>query len=302
MQTASYAGQFGPDYAEKRRRMGPGVRFCRSDNAPQDGDSAEVAGATHSPPPSTQCRTSPSPKFLLSATQQRKQKTILAGLLRRHPAANLPSRPKILRSWLIPKRRESVVAPSAHLSSRGEMGAERLPAPKRSPFCLDAGLLWRSWARGCGVSGPSLTCVHRRTPHQTSICMQILLQIYTSFTQDLPKFYSNYTYCGIRNWDAYVSKFGLPFESTNSQIRTKYNEAMDRLPDLKWGGLTALLQEYPDIREKSPKHVVWLCKSNRIRHRSEDYGTHISAAWNMETLLWSGDQWLPIRIRGETEE
>ncbi len=33
-----------------------------------------------------------------------------------------------LRSW-DPKRRESVVAPSAHLSSRGKMGAERLPAP-----------------------------------------------------------------------------------------------------------------------------------------------------------------------------
>ncbi len=41
--TASYTGQLGPDYAEKHRRMGPGDRFCRSDNAPQDGDSAEVA-------------------------------------------------------------------------------------------------------------------------------------------------------------------------------------------------------------------------------------------------------------------
>ncbi len=39
---------FGPDYAEKRRRMGPGGRFCRSNNAPQDGDSAGVAGAAHS--------------------------------------------------------------------------------------------------------------------------------------------------------------------------------------------------------------------------------------------------------------
>ncbi len=46
--TASYAGQFGPDYVEKRRRMEPGGCFCRSDNAPQDGDSTGAAGATHS--------------------------------------------------------------------------------------------------------------------------------------------------------------------------------------------------------------------------------------------------------------
>ncbi len=38
----------GPDYAEKRRRMAPGGRFCLSDNAPQDGDSAGAAGAAHS--------------------------------------------------------------------------------------------------------------------------------------------------------------------------------------------------------------------------------------------------------------
>ncbi len=39
------------------------------------------------------------PLFLPSATQQRKQKkTIQAGLLRRHPAANQPYRPEILRS------------------------------------------------------------------------------------------------------------------------------------------------------------------------------------------------------------
>ncbi len=46
--TASYTRQFGPDYAEKRRRMGPGGHFCHSDNAPQDGDSAEAAGVAHS--------------------------------------------------------------------------------------------------------------------------------------------------------------------------------------------------------------------------------------------------------------
>ncbi len=69
-----------------------------------------------------------------------------------------------LRSWSIPKRRESVVAPSAHLSSGGEMGAERLPAP----LCLDTGPSLRSWARGCGISGANLACVLRHTPRQTS--------------------------------------------------------------------------------------------------------------------------------------
>ncbi len=43
--TASYTGQFGPNYVEKRRRMGPSGRFCRFDNVPQDGDSAGVAEA-----------------------------------------------------------------------------------------------------------------------------------------------------------------------------------------------------------------------------------------------------------------
>ncbi len=94
--TASYTGQFGPDYAEKRRRMGPGGRFCRSNNALQDGDSTGAAEAAHSrchPAPNARPR---HPPFLSSATQQRKQKTIQTGLLRRHPAANLASRPEIL--------------------------------------------------------------------------------------------------------------------------------------------------------------------------------------------------------------
>ncbi len=97
--TASYAGQFGPDYAEKRRWMGPGDCFCRSDNAPQDGGSAGAAGAAHSrrhPAPNAGPRHLP--RFSPSTTQQRKQKTIQAGPLRRHPAANSPSRPEISRS------------------------------------------------------------------------------------------------------------------------------------------------------------------------------------------------------------
>ncbi len=45
------------------------------------------------------------------------------------------------------------------------MGAERLPAPKRSSLCPDAGSLWRSRARGCGVSGANLACgKHRYLP------------------------------------------------------------------------------------------------------------------------------------------
>ncbi len=66
--TASYAGQFGPDYAEKRKTMGPGGRFCHSDNAPQDGDNAGVAGAAHSrrhPAPNARPR-HPPPIFAVS--------------------------------------------------------------------------------------------------------------------------------------------------------------------------------------------------------------------------------------------
>ncbi len=57
------------------------------------------------------------------------------------------------------------------------MGAETLPIPKRSPLCFDAGPLWRSRARGCGVSGANLACVHRHTPRQTSIYFQLVFQI-----------------------------------------------------------------------------------------------------------------------------
>ncbi len=97
-----------------------------------------------------------------------------------------------LRSWSIPKWRESVVAPSTHLSSRGEMGAERLPAPKHSPLCHDAGPLWRSRASGCGVSGANLACVHRHTPRQTST---IASSITSAFRWNKPKFVINGRKC-----------------------------------------------------------------------------------------------------------
>ncbi len=65
--------RFGPDYAEKRRRMGLGGRFCRSDNAPQDGDNAGVAGAAHSRRhPALNAGPRHPPVFAV-ATQQRKQ-------------------------------------------------------------------------------------------------------------------------------------------------------------------------------------------------------------------------------------
>ncbi len=51
-----------------------------------------IAAATQHPMPDLAIP----PPFLLSATQQRKQRTIQAGLLWRHPAANLPPRPEIL--------------------------------------------------------------------------------------------------------------------------------------------------------------------------------------------------------------
>ncbi len=52
-----------------------------------------IAAATQHPMPDLAI-----PPFLLSATQQRKQKTIQTGPLWRHPAANSPSSPEILRS------------------------------------------------------------------------------------------------------------------------------------------------------------------------------------------------------------
>ncbi len=76
----------------------------------------------------------PIPPFLPSATQQWKQKTIQASPLWRHPAANLPSRPEIPRSWSIPKWRESVVAPSARLSGRREMGEKGCLPQSFPPF------------------------------------------------------------------------------------------------------------------------------------------------------------------------
>ncbi len=41
-----------------------------------------------------------------------------------------------------------------------------------TPPFHEAGPLWRSRARGCGVSGTNLACVHRHMPHQTSINQQ----------------------------------------------------------------------------------------------------------------------------------
>ncbi len=59
-----------------------------------------------------------------------------------------------LRSWLIPKQRERVVAPSAHLSSREEMGVERLPAPKRSPFVMTQPVV--------AIPGKGVRCQYRQ--------------------------------------------------------------------------------------------------------------------------------------------
>ncbi len=40
------------------------------------------------------------------------------------------------------------------------------------PPCHDAGPLWQSRARGCGVSGANSACVHCHMPRQTSIPLQ----------------------------------------------------------------------------------------------------------------------------------
>ncbi len=60
---------FGPNYAEERRRMGPGGCFCRSDNALQDEDSAGAARSRRHPAPNARPGPRHHPFFLPSATQ-----------------------------------------------------------------------------------------------------------------------------------------------------------------------------------------------------------------------------------------
>ncbi len=86
--TASYTEQFGPNYAEKRRWMGPGGRLCRFDNTLQDGDNvgaAEAANSRHHQHPMPDLAIPP--RCLPLAIQQRKKKTIQAGLFHRLMAA-----------------------------------------------------------------------------------------------------------------------------------------------------------------------------------------------------------------------
>ncbi len=87
-ETASYAGQFGSRLCWKAQKDGSRLPLL----------SRSGRGDLLPPPSSIQCRTSPSPLFFLSATQQRKQKTIQDGLLQRHPVTNPPPRPEILKS------------------------------------------------------------------------------------------------------------------------------------------------------------------------------------------------------------
>ncbi len=80
--TPSYTGQFGPDHAEKHRRMGPGGCLCHFDNAPQDRDSAGAAKAAFSyrHPALNATSLSPSSLCLPLATLQWKKRSRLVYL------------------------------------------------------------------------------------------------------------------------------------------------------------------------------------------------------------------------------
>ncbi len=85
--TASYTGQFGPNYTEEQGWMGPGGCLCRFDSASRNGDSAGVAEVANSHRhPAPDAGPHPLPCLPL-ATQQWKKKTIQAGLLHRLMAA-----------------------------------------------------------------------------------------------------------------------------------------------------------------------------------------------------------------------
>ncbi len=102
--------------------MGPGGRFCRSDNAPQDGIAQERQGR-----PIAAANQHPMPDLTISNRSRRRFRPVYFGDIQQ-PIHHLGLRSSD------PKRRESVVTLSAHLSSKEEMGTERLPASKRSPL------------------------------------------------------------------------------------------------------------------------------------------------------------------------
>ncbi len=143
--------------------------FCYFNNVPQDGNSAGVAEAAHSHHPAP--NVGPFPPCLPLATQQQKRKkTIQAGLTRRHPlAARIPAKPRILN-----KRR--VQSHHPHTTVSEEKWGQKGCLPQSVPPCSNA--------RGCGVCGANLACMHHHTPRQTS-------KYSTSFHQNLSNFLEN---------------------------------------------------------------------------------------------------------------
>ncbi len=163
--TAPFARPFGPGYAEKRRRMEPGGRFCHSDNAPQDGDSVGAAGATHSRHhlasnagprhPPCFCRQQPS-----NGSRRRWSWPVYFGD-NRQPIHHLGLRSwEILRSYTKGEYSRTICT----LECQRRNGGRKVTCLKVFSPCHNSGPLWRSRARGCGVSGANLACVHRHTP------------------------------------------------------------------------------------------------------------------------------------------
>ncbi len=74
--------------------MGPSGRFCRSDNVPQDGDSAGAAAhSCHHPAPNARPR---HPPIFAVSNPAMEAEDDPGQSTSENPAANLPSRPEIL--------------------------------------------------------------------------------------------------------------------------------------------------------------------------------------------------------------
>ncbi len=161
---------FGPNYAEKHRRMGDQVTafvaltMRRKMQIAQEWLGRPVAAATQHPLPDLAilprfCRQQPSNE------SRRRSRLVYFGDIQQ-PIHHLG-----LRAW-DPKTKGECSCTVRTLEKQRRNGGRKVACPKAFPPCHDAGPLWRSRARGCGVSGANLACVHRHTPRQTSMVPQ----------------------------------------------------------------------------------------------------------------------------------
>ncbi len=126
--TVSYTGQFDPDYAEKRRWMGPGGRLCRFDNAQQDADCVRAADAANSRRhPAPNARPRHTPMFAISnpAMEENDPGWSTSETNDIHKHLSLGS-----------KKRESVVPPSTHANKQRRNWGRKVACLKVFPLAL----------------------------------------------------------------------------------------------------------------------------------------------------------------------